>query len=136
MGQSCRLAQCLWVSPADKPTGYGSVLQTSPLPLGQPCRQALCLWVSPADKHIASGSALQTSPMPDECQPCRLAHCLKVSPADKPFASGSALQTIPLPLQGRNIHFKIWLSENDQDSKTGRPKTFVVCLKCFSFAGQ
>ena len=36
--------------------------------------------------------------------------------------------------QARKIHIRIRSSEDDQDSKTGRPQVFVVVLKYFRFA--
>ena len=39
-------------------------------------------------------------------------------------------------LQARKIHFHFWSSEDDKDSKSGRPQLFVVVLKCISLAKQ
>ena len=38
--------------------------------------------------------------------------------------------------QARKNQLKIWSSEDDQDSKTGRPQAFVVVLMAISFAEQ
>ena len=38
--------------------------------------------------------------------------------------------------QARKIHFHFWSSEDDKDSKSGRPQLFVVVLKCISLAKQ
>ena len=44
--------------------------------------------------------------------------------------------TISESNQARIIHLNIWSSGDDQDSKTGRPQTFVVVLKYITFAEQ
>ena len=38
--------------------------------------------------------------------------------------------------QARENHLRIWSSEDDQDSKTGRPQVFVVVLKYILYADQ
>ena len=37
--------------------------------------------------------------------------------------------------QARKIQLNIWSSEDDQDTKSGRPQACVVVLKCISVAG-
>ena len=48
------------------------------------------------------------------------------------------LQHFPFKMiyQARKIQLNIWSSEDDQDTKSGRPQARVVVLKCIPFAGQ
>ena len=39
-------------------------------------------------------------------------------------------------VQAQKIQLNIWFSEDDLDAKTGIPSTFVVILKCNTFAEQ
>ena len=40
------------------------------------------------------------------------------------------------PTQARKIHLQMWSSEDDQDSKTGRPQEFLIVLKYLVYADQ
>ena len=43
---------------------------------------------------------------------------------------------LPQISQARKIQLTIWSSEDDRDTKTGRPQPFVVVLRCILFPGQ
>ena len=41
-----------------------------------------------------------------------------------------------LPGKARKIQLNIWSSEDDQDTKSGRPQACEVVLRCILFAGH